>query len=461
MLLRNSPHKSPKKESPLKSQGIIKDSPVERCCFTDVHIDKIRHCFPANVVFKPFDPTALSDLVSDVWVAFPATPFLIGYSYPFPMFTQSFFSLTGISYIQAMPMIWRVLYTFERIIEQEGIDLGMAELAELYDLTTFGSHRYLLKRKAGEDHPIFKVTKNDTNWKRRFFFVKRDSILDGKDLPKEWATHGRVEDPRRITITISVAHLKLTPAAKERVLAFKKLDPEVRSFQIIIQDSQEISSASVTMSSAGKSARSVKSASMFGISDLANVTSSKKKKAPAASPSASAPKASIRGKGKKRKTSEDLQGFPLLRQQFLDYVNEKLAEIETYLGNVEDQESQIADLQQMGVLKDLKIGDLEKELRVMKAEAAQRLIDMDNEKQEITQDAKVSAAIAMYKIQLQMAEEAQDPTFDKGSWDVEGWKARLADLEDEDEAEEIPMLEGGDAEKDQGGDAGGDETAKV
>ncbi|KAJ0766173.1 hypothetical protein HanPI659440_Chr08g0312451 [Helianthus annuus] len=459
MLLRNSPHKDPKKDSPLKSQGIIKDSPMERCCFSDAHVDKIRYCFPANAVFKSFDPTALSDFVSDVWVAFPATPFAIGYSYPFPDFTQSFFSLTGISYIQAMPMIWRVLYTFERIIEQEGIDLGMAELAEFYDLTTFGSHRYLLKRKAGEDHPIFKVTKNDTNWKRRFFFVKRDSIPDGKDLPKEWATHGRVEDPRRITITISIARLKLTPAAKERVLAFKKLDPEVRSFQITVQDSQEISSASATMSSAGKSARSVKSASKFGLSDLANVTSSKKK-APAASPSASAPKASIRGKGKKRRTSEDLQGFPLLRQQFLDYVNEKLAEIETYLGHVEDQESQIADLQQMGVLKDLKIGDLEKELRVMKAEAAQRLIDMDNEKQEITQDAKVSAAIAMYKIQLQMAEEAQDPTFDKSSWDVEGWKARLADLEDEDEAEEIPMLEGGDADKDQGGAAGGDGAAK-
>ena len=75
-------------------------------------------------------------------------------------------------------------------------------LAEFYDLTTFGSHRYLLKRKAGEDHPVFKVTKNDTNWKRRFFFVRRDSIPDGKDLPKEWATHGRIEDPRRITISL-------------------------------------------------------------------------------------------------------------------------------------------------------------------------------------------------------------------------------------------------------------------
>ncbi|KAJ0703708.1 hypothetical protein HanPI659440_Chr14g0554271 [Helianthus annuus] len=461
MLLRNSPHKSPKKESPLKSQGIIKDSPVERCCFTDVHIDKIRHCFPASVVFKPFDPTALSDLVSDVWVAFPATPFLIGYSYPFPMFTQSFFSLTGISYIQAMPMIWRVLYTFERIIEQEGIDLGMAELAELYDLTTFGSHRYLLKRKAGEDHPILKVTKNDANWKRRFFFVKRDSIPDGKDLPKEWATHGRIEDLRRITITISVAHLRLTPAAKERVLAFKKLDPEIRSFQIIIQDSQEISSASATMSSAGKSARSVKSASMFGISDLANVTSSKKKKAPAASPSASAPKAPARGKGKKRKASDDLRGFPLLRQQFLDYFDEKFSEMETYVNQVEDQDRQIADLQQTCGLKDLKIADLEKEIRAVKDEAVKALIKFDYEKHDITQDAKVSAAVTMYKIQLQMATEAQDPSFDRSTWDVEGWKARLAELEDDDDAEDIPMLEGGDVERDQGGDAGGDEAAKV
>ncbi|KAJ0681769.1 hypothetical protein HanPI659440_Chr16g0639811 [Helianthus annuus] len=446
MLLRNSPHKDPKKNSPLKGQGIIKDSPHERCCFTDVHIDRIRHCFPANAIFKSFTPTALSDFVSDTWVAFPVTPFTIGYTYPFPAFTQSFFSLTGISYIQAMPMIWRVLYTLERIIEQEGIDLGMAELPEMYDLTTFGSCRYLFKQKAGEDHPVLKVTKNDTNWKRRFFFVRRDTIPNGKDLPKEWATHGRIEDPGRITIRL-------------RVLAFKKLDPETRSFQVAIQDSQEVSSASATMSSAGKS---VKSASKFGIDDLANVKSTRKK-TPAASPSASAPKAPIRGKGKKRKASEDLQGFPLLRQQFLDYVNEKLAEIETYLGHVEDQDRQIADLQQMGVLKDLKIADLEKELRATKDEAAQMLINMDCEKQEITQDAKVSAAIAMYRIQLQMAAEAQDPAFDKSTWDVEGWKARLAELEDDDEAEEIPMLEGGDAGKDQGeaSGAGGDGAAKV
>ncbi|KAM0050397.1 hypothetical protein Hdeb2414_s0008g00297111 [Helianthus debilis subsp. tardiflorus] len=261
---------------------------------------------------------------------------------------------------------------------------------------------------------------------------------------------------------ISVSHLRLTPAAKERLLAFKRLDPETRTFKTTTQDSQEVSCGSVTMSSAGKS---TKSASKFSITDLTNVKSSRKKTA--ASPTASIPKAPLRGKGgKKRKASEaeDLQGLPLIRQQFLDYFNEKFAEIETYVGHVEDQDSKIADLQQVAVLKDLKIADLQKDLQATKNEAAKMLINFNYEKHEITQDAKVSAAKAMYKIQLQMAMEAQDPAFDKSTWDVEGWKARLAELEDDEEAEEILMLEAGGSGKDQGGEAsgaGGEDAAKV
>ncbi|MFS7929435.1 putative dTDP-glucose 4,6-dehydratase, NAD(P)-binding domain, NAD(P)-binding domain superfamily [Helianthus anomalus] len=124
MMLRSSPAKDHKKDSPLKSQRIIKDSMRERCCFTDPQIDRIRHCFPANTIFKAFDPTILSDFISETWVAFPVTPFTIGYSYPFPDFTQSFFSLTDISYIQAIPMMWRVLHTLERIIEQQDLSLS-------------------------------------------------------------------------------------------------------------------------------------------------------------------------------------------------------------------------------------------------------------------------------------------------------------------------------------------------
>ncbi|KAJ0776943.1 hypothetical protein HanLR1_Chr02g0051521 [Helianthus annuus] len=466
MMLRNSPAKDLKKNSPLKGQGIIKDSIKEHCCFSDPQINRIRYCFPADTVFKSFDPTALSDHISETWVAFPVTPFTIGYTYPFPAFTQSFISLTGISYIQAMPMIWRVLYTLERIIEQEGIDLGMSELGEMYDLTTFGSHRYLFKRRPGEEYPIFKATKNDTNWKRRFFFVRRDTIPNGEDLPRKWATHGRIEDPEKdhqtVSFSVTVSHLKLSPAAKERLAAFRRLNPEIRSFKTTTQDSQEVSSGSVTMSSAGKPS---KSASKFSVTDLANVRSSKKKTP--ASPTASIPEAPSKGRGgKKRKASEaeDLQGLSLIRQQFLEYFNEKFAEIEDYVGSVEDQDRKIADLQQVALLKDLKIADLQKDLQIAKNETAKVLINADYEKHEITEDAKVSAAIAMYKTKLQMALEAQDPDFDRSTWDVEGWKARLAELDDEEEAEEILTIEAGSSGKDQGGEAsgaGGGDAAKV
>ncbi|MFS8018224.1 hypothetical protein Hanom_Chr15g01389601 [Helianthus anomalus] len=96
---------------------------------------------------------------------------------------------------QAMPMMWRVLYTIENIIEQEGIEIGMFDLSQLYNLVSHGSHCFLFKHKPGQPYPILKTTKNDTHRKSHFFFVRRDSIPDGKDLPKKWITQGRIWDP--------------------------------------------------------------------------------------------------------------------------------------------------------------------------------------------------------------------------------------------------------------------------
>ncbi|KAJ0845387.1 hypothetical protein HanRHA438_Chr15g0713071 [Helianthus annuus] len=71
----------------------------------------------------------------------------------------------------------------------------------------------------------------------------------------------------------------------------------------------------------------------------------------------------------------------------------------------------------------------------------------------------------MYKTKIQMAQEAQDPAFDRSSWDMEGWKARLAELEDdEEEADEVLEIEAGGSGKDQAKDTGAggdDEAAKV
>ncbi|KAJ0669011.1 hypothetical protein HanPI659440_Chr17g0696191 [Helianthus annuus] len=195
MNLRSSPAKDPKKESPLKSPGTTKNPSLELCRFTDPEINRLRHCFLEGTIFRPFNSSMKSDCVLDAWITFPASPFQIGFTYPFPFLTQSFFTLTSFCCIQAMPMVCRVLYTLENIIEQEGIDIGLFELSQLYNLVSHGSHRFLFKHKPGQAHPILKTTKNDTKWRNQFFFVRKDSIPNGTHLPKKWITQGRIRDP--------------------------------------------------------------------------------------------------------------------------------------------------------------------------------------------------------------------------------------------------------------------------
>ncbi|KAJ0785793.1 hypothetical protein HanOQP8_Chr02g0047371 [Helianthus annuus] len=192
MSTRSSPAKNPEHNSPLKSQALTKNPSMELCRFTDPEVDHLRHCFPDVTIFRPFNSSMKSDCISDVWVTFPAAPFQIGFTYPFPTLTQGFFTLTGLCYIQAMSMVWRVLYTLEHIVEHEVIDIGLSELSRLYNLVSHGSHHYLFKSKPQQPHPIFKTTKNDTNWRNQSFFVRRDSIPNGSHLPKKWNTQGRI-----------------------------------------------------------------------------------------------------------------------------------------------------------------------------------------------------------------------------------------------------------------------------
>ncbi|KAJ0560933.1 hypothetical protein HanHA300_Chr06g0217031 [Helianthus annuus] len=315
-------------------------------------------------------------------------------------------------YIQAMPMMWRVLYTLENIIEQEGVEIGVSELSRLYNIVSHGSYLFLFKHKPSQPHLILKTTKNDTHWRNKFFFVRRDSIPDGKDLPKKW-----------ITQAISLSHIQETPATKERIVAFWKLDLAVRTFQANTKDSQEISSGSYTMSSASKSS---KSASRFSVSDLDAFASSKAiKKELAASPSILNRKVmSTRGKvAKKRKTTEPTEGLPLIQHQFEEYVSEKFAEIQMLLNqHLEEAEQKNLDFQKMFLAKDKKISSLEKDLNLAQKELVLTQIMAQQEKAEVIKGAKLFATIAMLKIKLQMAKEAEDPAFDGSAWDKEAWR---------------------------------------
>ncbi|KAM0057949.1 hypothetical protein Hdeb2414_s0005g00164471 [Helianthus debilis subsp. tardiflorus] len=283
---------------------------MELCRFTDPEVDQLRHCFPDGTIFRPFDSSMKSDCLSETWIAFPAAPFQIGLTYPFPTLTQSFFTLTGLCYIQAMPMVWRALYTLEHIVEHEGIDIGFSKLSCLYNLVSHGSHHYLFKSKPQQPHPILKTNKNDTNCRNQFFFVRRDSIPNGSHLPKKWNTQA-----------ISLSHIQGSPVTEERITAFWKLDPAIRTYQPKAKDSQEFSSSSYTMSSAAKSSKSASRSSVGDIQDIVSPWSFKKELA--ASQSIPEVKGmNTRGKGTKRKKpTESSEGLPLMEHQFHDYVS--------------------------------------------------------------------------------------------------------------------------------------------
>ncbi|MFS7888588.1 hypothetical protein Hanom_Chr00s000001g01596991 [Helianthus anomalus] len=355
----SSPTKNPEHNSPFKSQGLTKNPFMELCRFTDPEVDQLHPYFPDGTIFRPFDSSSKRDCVSDVWITFPADPFQIGFTYPFPILTQGFFTLTGLCYIQDIPMVWRVLYTLEHILEQERIDIGMSELSQLYNLVSHGSHRYLFKSKPQQPHPILKTTKNDTNWRNQFFFVRRDSIPNESHLPKKLNTDG--------------------------------------------------------------DAKSSKSASRFSVADLQDIASprSLKKELTASQSNPEAKGMSTMGKGTKRKKpTESSEGLPQMERQFHDYVSEKFAEVRILLHQrLAEADEKVLDLQKIALAKDKKMSSIEKDNNTLHKELLLAGITANNERIEIMDGAKLSATIAMLKIKLQMAKEAVNLSFDRSEWD--------------------------------------------
>ncbi|MFS7917044.1 hypothetical protein Hanom_Chr03g00184481 [Helianthus anomalus] len=127
----------------------------------------------------------------------------------------------------------------------------------------------------------------------------------------------------------------------------------------------------------------------------------------------------------------------------------------------EEAELKQLEFQRFFLAKDQTVSSLERDLNLAKKQMVMAQIDADHDKHELLEDAKVSAGITMYEIRLQMAQEAEDPDFYRSAWDKEGWKAKMAELKDEEEATEVLAIEASVSGKDQaGGEAGGD-AAKV
>ncbi|KAJ0447853.1 hypothetical protein HanHA89_Chr17g0709991 [Helianthus annuus] len=174
-------------------QNLLKDPEKKVCSFDNADIATLRasDAFPAGAIIRPFDRNIRSDVSSKEWICFLAYPFSIGLRYPFSDFIMRFFHLTVLSFAYTMPMVWRVLVVLDQIKTHHIPNLCIEDLPIAYRLRSHGSSRFL-HFSTSKNPLILKVTKNEDEWKRKFFFVKRESIDKGVDFPMKWLTTCRI-----------------------------------------------------------------------------------------------------------------------------------------------------------------------------------------------------------------------------------------------------------------------------
>ena len=97
-----------------------------------------------------------------------------------------------VSYIQAMPIVWRVLCWIDQVNQSKGLDIDLHELACMYDLTTFRHSDFLLKVKTHISPLVLKNKQNDGAWKEKYLFVRRDFVPSGDLLSDAWFKKGRI-----------------------------------------------------------------------------------------------------------------------------------------------------------------------------------------------------------------------------------------------------------------------------
>ncbi|MFS7939020.1 hypothetical protein Hanom_Chr05g00446751 [Helianthus anomalus] len=189
-------------DSPPKSQNPLNSPLSELCRFTNPEVDQ-----------------------------FYTPPFQIGYSYPFPQIHSALLHVDFYVLQSGHANVWRVLYTFERIIKDEGLSFNLSKLACLYNLVSHGSHRFLFKAKPQHPLPLLKTTKNDTSWRNQFFFVWRDTIPLGNTLPKKWVWKGAQKSASKSASKFDVGDINsiIYPCSLKKELAKGKSQPEPKT----------------------------------------------------------------------------------------------------------------------------------------------------------------------------------------------------------------------------------------
>ncbi|MFS7978357.1 putative mRNA splicing factor SYF2 [Helianthus anomalus] len=374
-----------------------------------------------------------------------------------------------------------------------------------YHLQSRGFSRFLLF-STSKDHLILKASKNEDEWRRKFFFVKRDSIVKGVNLPMKWLTFANFKE--------------LAPPSAEseqRIKEIYRLPESERTFSLYF--------ASLSQKSSSNMSAPAKTLKVFDLEELDNysgpvqvnkepslkpATSSK----PVSSKATVVPKPSTATKPRgssprKRKESDSpatstFEAFPYENHGFLEssrfmtsFLNQGLERLmhlyEDSCGlnkmleaKLKKAETTIANQEAIAAVKSQHYEDKYKAV----TQEAQTAINKVNQEAQLKLDAaqlqhehdmnsyreclKGSVVISLLQARLKMAYEARALGFECPFWNVASWEAKLKDLggnpvelpakpvvEESSKAAEIEVDAGGDAENDAGADPGagaGDEA---
>ncbi|KAM0060978.1 hypothetical protein Hdeb2414_s0004g00130531 [Helianthus debilis subsp. tardiflorus] len=159
-------------------QNLLQYPEKEWCSFDSAHLSALQSSgiFPEGTVFRPYDREIRSDMSSTEWLCFNAFPFTLGLQFPFPDFITDFFRITSLSFSQTMPMLCRVLLVLDRIKNAHIPELSVNGLPLAYRLRSHRSSRFLFY-STSNDPLILRATRNEEEWKSKFFFVKEVQLL--------------------------------------------------------------------------------------------------------------------------------------------------------------------------------------------------------------------------------------------------------------------------------------------
>ncbi|MFS7912416.1 hypothetical protein Hanom_Chr02g00129701 [Helianthus anomalus] len=302
-------------------------------------------------------------------------------------------------------------------------DLRINDLPIVYRLRSHGSSRFLLY-STSNNPLILKATRNGEEWKRKFFFVKRDSIPDGDSFPLKW----------KLAL--------LTQESSARIEAIYQLPEIERSFFPTQASSSQHSSSIMSDSSNVPIA--------FDLEELDNYSGPVQVKketlvATSSKPSASpipTPQARARASGSKKRKSSDIaaatpEGFSYEDLGFVD----SFEPITSFLNkvnilNLQDAGSQAKEGRDQylgsGKIAEAKTQYYEDKLKKVTQDAEVKLaaaqVDHEQAMTSFGDCLKNSAVVSLLQARIKIAYESKDAGFECLTWPVDTWVAKLKDL---------------------------------